>query len=86
MGCGIDDDDDDDANNNNNSSNNNKNDADNNNRLNKIYNWLKNFTNQLLDNIWGDDLVDMQLISLLKDLDFYCALLIFLVNMLGLFL
>ena len=64
MGCGIDDDDDDDdANNNNNNSNNNKNDADNNNRLNKIYNWLKNFTNQLLDNIWGDDLVDMQLIS-----------------------
>ena len=32
------------------------------------------------DNIWG---ADMQLI---KDLDFYCVLLIFLVNMLGFFL
>ena len=39
------------------------------------------------DNIWGADLADMQLISsLIKDLDFYCVLLIFLVNMLGLFL
>ena len=38
------------------------------------------------DNIWGADLADMQLISLKKGLDFYCVLLIFLVNMLGLFL
>ena len=38
------------------------------------------------DNIWGANLADMQLISsLIKDLDFYCVLLIFLVNMLGLF-
>ena len=34
-------------------------------------------------NIWGSNLADMQLI---KDLDSYYALLIFLVNMLGLFL
>ena len=44
-------------------------------RLNKIYNQLKNYTNQLLEikkktifsrfknNIWGADLADMQLIS-----------------------
>ena len=44
-------------------------------RLNKIYDQLKNYTNQLLkikkkkvysgfkDNIWGADLADMQLIS-----------------------
>ena len=38
------------------------------------------------DNIWGADLADMQLISKFKDLDFYCVFLIFLVNMLGLFL
>ena len=39
------------------------------------------------DNIWEADLADMQLISnLIKDLDFYCVLLIFLANMLGLFL
>ena len=38
------------------------------------------------DNIWGADLVDMQLISLIKDLDSFYVLLIFLVNMLGLFL
>ena len=38
------------------------------------------------DNIWGGDLADMQLISKCNDLDFYCVLLIFLVNMLGLFL
>ena len=42
------------------------------------------------DNIWGADLADMDLISLslslIKGLDFYYALLIFLVNMLGLFL
>ena len=38
------------------------------------------------DNIWRADLADMQLISnLIKDLDSYCALLIFLVNMLGSF-
>ena len=38
------------------------------------------------DNIWGADLADMQLISsLIKDLDSYCALWIFLVNMLGSF-
>ena len=38
-------------------------------------------------NIWGADLGDMQLISRFKkDLDFYYALLIFLVNMLVLFL
>ena len=39
------------------------------------------------DNIWGADLANMQLISKFnKDLDFYYMLLIFLVNMLGLFL
>ena len=39
------------------------------------------------DNIWGADLADMQLkASLIKDLDSYYELLIFLVNMLGLFL
>ena len=39
------------------------------------------------DNIWGADLADMQLIiKFNKDLDFYYALLIFFVNMLGLFL
>ena len=39
------------------------------------------------DNIWGADLADMQLISKFnKGLDFYCVLLIFLVNILGLFL
>ena len=39
------------------------------------------------DNIWGADLVDMQLISKFnKGFRFYCVLLIFLVNMLGLFL
>ena len=38
-------------------------------------------------NIWGSDLSDMQLIrSLIKYLDLYYVLLIFLVNMLGLFL
>ena len=35
----------------------------------------------------GADLADMQLIiKLIKDLHFYCALVIFLVNILGLFL
>ena len=42
------------------------------------------------DSIWGADLADMDLISLslslIKGLDFYYALLIFLVNMLWLFL
>ena len=40
------------------------------------------------DNIWGADLADKQLISKFNkaSLDFYSALLIFLVNMLGLFL
>ena len=39
------------------------------------------------DNIWGADQANMQLISKFnKDLDFYYMLLIFLVNMLGLFL
>ena len=38
------------------------------------------------DNIWGADLADMQLLSKFLDLDFYYVLLIFLVNMLGLFL
>ena len=39
------------------------------------------------DNIWGADLADMQLISKFnKKLRFYYVLLIFLVNILGLFL
>ena len=39
------------------------------------------------DNIWGADLADMQLTSKLNEgFRFYCPLLIFLVNMLGLFL
>ena len=40
------------------------------------------------DNIWGADLADMQLISKFTNgfRFFYCVLLIFLVNMLGLFL
>ena len=38
------------------------------------------------DNIWGADLADMQLLSRCNnELDFYYVLLIFLVNMLGLF-
>ena len=37
-------------------------------------------------NIWGADVADMQLIMQLKDLDSYSVLLIFLANMLGLFL
>ena len=43
---------------------------------------------ELRDNIWGADLADTQLISKFdkKYLDFYCVLLIFLVNILGLFL
>ena len=43
---------------------------------------------ELRDNIGGADLADMQLISKFdkKNLDFYCVLLIFLVNILGLFL
>ena len=37
------------------------------------------------DNIWAADLADMQLmqVNLIKDLDFYYVLLIFIVNMLG---
>ena len=39
------------------------------------------------DNIWGADLADMQLeVNLIKELGFYYVWLIFLVNMLGLFL
>ena len=39
------------------------------------------------DNIWAADLADMQLINKFnKGLNFYCVLLIFLVNILGLFL
>ena len=39
------------------------------------------------DNIWGAYIADMQLIrNFNKGLGFYCTLLIFLVNMLGLFL
>ena len=69
-------------------------------KLNKINNWLKNYTNNLLKklkkrtvqsgfkgNVWGADLADMQLIiKFNKVFKFYCALLIVLVNMLGLFL
>ena len=40
-----------------------------------------------IDNIWAADLVAMLLIrKLIKDLDFCCVLLIFLIYMLGLFL
>ena len=40
-----------------------------------------------IDNIWGADLAGMQLISnLIKDLDFYYVLLIFIENMHGIFL
>ena len=43
----------------------------------KVYSSFKN-------NIWGVDLADMQLLrNLIKDLDFYYVLLMFLVNMLG---
>ena len=46
----------------------------------KVYSTFK-------DNIWGVDLADMQLLSnTIKELDFYYVLLIFLVNMPGLFL
>ena len=53
---------------------------------------IRNFTKRKVysgfrDNILGADLANMQLISkLIKDLDFYYALLIFLVNMYELFL
>ena len=53
---------------------------------------MRNFTKRKVysgfrDNILGADLANMQLISkLIKDLDFYYALLIFLVNMYELFL
>ena len=69
-------------------------------KLNKKSNWLKNYKSELLKNVkkeefilhlktifGGADLTDMQLISKFnKGLDFYYVLLIFLVNMLGLFL
>ena len=36
-------------------------------QLNKMNNWIKNYTNQLLENlIWGADLSDMQLINKLS--------------------
>ena len=53
---------------------------------------IKNFLKRTIysgfkDNIWGADLADMQLIiKFNKDLDFYYVLLIFFMNMLGLFL
>ena len=34
-----------------------------------------------IDNIWGADLAEMQLINLIKDLDFYYVQLTFIVNM-----
>ena len=43
----------------------------------------RTFYSRFKDNIWGCYLADMQLI---KDLDFYCALVMFLVNILGFFL
>ena len=40
-----------------------------------------------IDNIWGADLADIQLISKFKkNLDFYCVLLTFIINTHGLFL
>ena len=45
----------------------------------------RKFYSRFKDNIWGADLADMQS-SLIKDLDSYYVLLIFLVNMIGLFL
>ena len=40
-----------------------------------------------IDNIWGTDQADMQLLSKFnKGIRFYCVLLIFIANMLGLFL
>ena len=69
-------------------------------RVNKIYKLTKDLHKLIIrkfkkrkfysgykDNICGADLADMQLISsLIKDLDSYYVLLIFLVNLLGLFL
>ena len=68
-------------------------------KLSKINNWLNNYTNQLLkkwkkrvhflfkDNICGADLTDMQLISKFNKGTRFCyVLLIFLVNIHGLFL
>ena len=50
------------------------------NKKRKVYSSFKN-------NIWGADRADKQLISnLIKELDFYHASLLFLVNMDGLFL
>ena len=49
--------------------------------------WKRTVYSEFKDDIWGADLADMQLkASLIKDSDFHCTLLIFLVNMLGLFL
>ena len=45
----------------------------------------RKFYSRFKGNIWGADLADMQS-SLIKDLDSYYVLLIFLVNMIGLFL
>ena len=45
----------------------------------------RKFYSRFKDNIWGADLADIQS-SLIKDLDSYYVLLIFLVNMIGLFL
>ena len=48
---------------------------------------LRKLYSSFRDNIWGADLAEMQLLSKFnKDLEFYYVLLIFLVNMLGLFL
>ena len=53
-----------------------------------IRNFLKRRAySSFTDNIWGADLANMQLISkYIKELCFYCVSLIFLVNMVGLFL
>ena len=53
----------------------------------KKFNKIKVYSSSK-DNIWGVDLADMQLLSkyLIRDLYFYYVLLIFLVNMPGLFL
>ena len=39
-----------------------------------------------IDNIWGADLADMQLINLIQDLDFHYVILIFIANIHELFL
>ena len=40
----------------------------------------------LIGNVWTTDIADMQLINLIKDLDFCYVLLTFIINMHGLFL